>query len=87
MDKILVIGATGVIGNAVIEHCSKQGLPVVGLSRRAKDLGKKNVEYVAADITNKDSMNQVTAQLKDVTIVIYAAYVPKETLKKEKKFI
>ncbi|NGX46707.1 MAG: hypothetical protein K1000chlam3_00068 [Chlamydiae bacterium] len=83
MDKILVIGTTGVIGNAVVKHCSKQRFPMIGLSRKAKASDSKYVEYISADITSNDSISQIIQYLKDITVVVYAAFVSKQSYQEE----
>lgn len=78
MNKILVVGSTGVIGDAIVKHCSKHAIAVVGLSRTAGTTGDKHVNYITVDLTNKDSTNKITKELQDITEVIYAAFIAKE---------
>jgi nucleoside-diphosphate-sugar epimerase len=76
---VLVAGAQGVIGRAAAEHFSKEsGTTVYGISRRLVE-GLENVRPVAADLLNPEDAGKKLAALKDVTHVVFAAYVEKDT--------
>jgi uncharacterized protein YbjT (DUF2867 family) len=55
MTKILVTGATGIVGKSTVEHLLKKGVPasqIIGLSRKKEnleDLAAKGVEIREGD--------------------------------------
>jgi nucleoside-diphosphate-sugar epimerase len=52
--KVLVAGASGLVGHAAIEHFSRLGWEVVGVSRRSPaDLPK--AELVSVDLLDRDA--------------------------------
>ena len=77
--SILVAGAQGVIGQAAAEHFSAASNTVVyGLSRRTiEDL--PNVVPIKVDLLSQDDAERTIAPLKDVTHVIFGAYIEKDT--------
>jgi nucleoside-diphosphate-sugar epimerase len=77
--SILVAGAQGVIGRAAAEHfCKKRGVTVYGVSRRPV-VGLENVRAISVDLLNPDDAKAKISKLKDVTHVIFGAYVEKDT--------
>ncbi|MDC6390602.1 SDR family oxidoreductase [Maribacter sp. PR1] len=62
MTKILVTGATGVVGKSTIEHLLKKNVPasqVIGLARnkeKLKDLAAKGVEILEGDYLDYNSL-------------------------------
>ena len=69
---MLVIGASGIVGRAALEHFSQlPGWRTIGLSRRAPDL--PNVEHIALDLQNAEACERLAPQLFETTHVIYAA--------------
>lgn len=76
---VLVTGAQGVIGRAAAEHFSKEAdATVYGVSRRPV-VGLKNVQPISADLMNPEDTRKKLGLLKDVTHVVFGAYVEKET--------
>lgn len=70
--KVAVIGASGVVGRAMLEQLSNLGIPAIGLSRRAPDLPHAN--YLPLDLSDAAACQAVAqAHLGDVTHVVYAA--------------
>ena len=52
-NTILVAGASGVIGQAAVEHfASLPGWRVIGVSRRAPDPAPATYEHIALDLTD-----------------------------------
>jgi nucleoside-diphosphate-sugar epimerase len=80
--KVLIAGASGVIGSAAIDHFTRQpGWTVAGLSSRAPDLPHAPpYEHVALDLTDADACRAAAAGLADVTHLIYAALYEKPGL-------
>lgn len=80
MPKVLVAGATGVVGQAALAHLAT--LPdwdVVGVSRR--DPGVAGTTHLALDLLDADACRAaVDAHLTDVTHVVYAALFEKPGL-------
>jgi nucleoside-diphosphate-sugar epimerase len=75
---VLVAGAQGVIGRAAAEHFAKEaGTTVYGVSRRPIE-GLENVSAICADLLNPVETGKELGVLKDVTNVVFAAYVEKE---------
>lgn len=76
---VLVTGAQGVIGRAAAEHFSKEtDATVYGVSRRPV-VGLENVRPISADLMNPEDTRKKLGILKDVTHVVFGAYVEKET--------
>src|SRR4029077_5827639 len=76
---VLVTGAQGVIGRASAEHFSKEAdATVYGVSRRPV-VGLENVQPISADLMNLEDTRKKLGILKDVTHVVFGAYVEKET--------
>ena len=78
--SILIVGASGVVGRAAIEHFA--ALPewqVTGLSRRIPDtIGA--ADLVSLDLMDKKACEERLAQLDHVTHVVYAALYEKPGL-------
>ncbi len=79
LPVVLVVGASGVVGRAALEHF--HALPqwrAIGVSRRAPDL--PGVEHVALDLQDAVACERAVAQLHEVTHVVYAALFEKPGL-------
>ena len=71
--KLLVVGALGVVGRAVMERCAgRAGLQVVGLARRAPDFAP-GATWVSADLRDAAATRAALAPHRDTTHVVYAA--------------
>jgi nucleoside-diphosphate-sugar epimerase len=76
---VLVTGAQGVIGRAAAEHYSKEpGTVVYGVSRRPI-AGLEGVRGISADLLDPAEVSKKIGVLKDITHVIFGAYIEKET--------
>lgn len=83
VQKALVVGASGVIGHAVVREAQKrEDWSVLGLSRRGAPAFMADVPWIAADIDDPQTLAQ-NAQLSEVTHIFYAAYVPDPDLAEE----
>lgn len=72
--KCLVTGSAGFIGNALVSRLASEGHQVIALVHKNKPKKRvKNVEYIAADITDKNLLLPV---INDVDVIFHcAAYV------------
>lgn len=70
--KLLVAGASGLVGHAAIERFCRLGWEVVGVSRRRPaDLPK--AELVSVDLLDREACAATFSNMGDVTHVVYAA--------------
>ena len=73
MDKLLVVGALGLVGRAVIDRFShRPGLQTVGLARRAPDFAPQ-AGWVRADLRDAEGTRAALAAHRDTTHLVYAA--------------
>jgi nucleoside-diphosphate-sugar epimerase len=81
-DRTIVIaGATGVVGNAALEHFVKLGSwNVIAISRREPECEAGSFVHLPLDLTDAASCRDTLSRLKDVTRVIYAALYEKPGL-------
>ena len=71
--KVLVAGASGLVGNAAVRHFAK--LPdceVVAVSRRSPE-EVPNAKFIAVDLLDQRRCAEVFGSMGDVTDVVYAA--------------
>lgn len=87
--KVLVAGALGVIGRAVVERLAARGdVQVVGLARRAPDAGlvdslrgaRLPVQWVHCDLQDAAATRAALAPHRDTTHLVYAALYEKPEL-------
>ena len=67
MMKIVVTGATGTLGMAIMERLRKEGNSVIGLGRsktKINQLIKKGFEIVNCDITDAQQLSQKLSIVK-----------------------
>ena len=78
--SILVVGASGVVGRAAVEHfAALPGWRVTGLSRRIPDtLG--DADLISLDLMDRQACEDVLSGLGHVTHVVYAALYEKPGL-------
>ncbi len=73
MAKLLVIGALGVVGRAVMERfAGRPGMRAVGLARRTPDFAPE-ATWVSADLRDAQATREALAAHGDATHVVYAA--------------
>ncbi|QBR02911.1 SDR family oxidoreductase [Paraburkholderia pallida] len=73
-NKVLVAGASGLIGVAAIESFLSSGWDVVGISRRKPELPSgRDFEFVPVDLRNESAAREALAALDGITHVAYAA--------------
>jgi uncharacterized protein YbjT (DUF2867 family) len=82
--KALVVGASGVIGHAIVRHLQAlTDWDVIGLARRPAPAFMSDVPWISVDIADAASVKAQSALLSGVTHVFYAAYVPQKDLAQE----
>lgn len=84
--KVLVTGATGLVGNAIARRLVERGDTVRALVRdveRAARMLPPGVEAVRGDITQPESL---PAAMRDVELVFHAAGMPEQWLRDESLF-
>jgi len=74
MKKIIITGATGYLGFALIKHAAKQA-EVVGLARNPASIAN-DCNAIAADITNRSKLIEIIAAEKPDAIIHCAAVNP-----------
>lgn len=79
-NKILIAGATGLVGHAAVEHfAALPGWDVVGTARRIPEIEGK-AELVSVDLTDRAACEAAFGAMSDVTHLIYAALFEKPGL-------
>jgi nucleoside-diphosphate-sugar epimerase len=82
LNTVLIVGATGLIGQAALEHFT--ALPdwkVVAISRRTPELPTQRAfRHLPLDLTDTRACREAAAQLREVTHVIYTAVAEKPGL-------
>ena len=73
-NKVLVAGASGLIGAAAIETFLAAGWDVIGISRRKPQLPSgRDFRFIPVDLRDEKAARQALSPLADVTHVAYAA--------------
>ena len=89
MNKLLVTGALGVVGRAVVERISARAdVAVAGVARRAPDTGlvellrgaANPVQWVSCDLRDTAATRAALAPHRDATHLVYAALHEKPDL-------
>jgi nucleoside-diphosphate-sugar epimerase len=82
----LVVGASGVIGHAIVRYLQKQDdWTVVGMTRRRAPSFMSDATWISLDINDLEAIRAQSAALSGITHVFYAAYVPDNDLAQEAK--
>ncbi|WML39739.1 SDR family oxidoreductase [Neobacillus sp. OS1-2] len=78
--KVLIIGATGLVGNAVMKYFgTKDDCSVIAVSRR-KPAETFGARHVSVDLTNQEQCREVFGSMLDITHVVYTALFEKPNL-------
>jgi nucleoside-diphosphate-sugar epimerase len=77
--KVVVAGATGLVGYAAMKHFAREGVEVVALSRRKPD-DTFGARWLALDLTDKTACQAAAAELAGTTHLVYAALYERPTL-------
>lgn len=69
----LVAGATGIIGNYMVDHFSEsQDWDVIGIARNPSP--KTNVKFISVDLLDQSNIENTLKKHPEITHVFYAAY-------------
>jgi nucleoside-diphosphate-sugar epimerase len=79
-NKILVTGASGLIGVAAIEKFLAAGWKVIGVSRRKPALSGRDFDFLPVDLRDEKAARAAFEQLTDVTHIAYTALHEKPEL-------
>ena len=80
-NKVLVTGASGLLGVAAIEKFLSAGWEVVGVSRRKPELPSgRNVEFLSVDLRDEERARAAFEPLTDITHIAYTALHEKPEL-------
>lgn len=72
--RILIVGASGVIGAAVVEKFAAEGFEVVALSRRRPTLSPSvSFHHLSVDLTDRVQCARAVDEMRPVTHMVYAA--------------
>jgi len=72
--KVLIAGASGLVGTACVEKFARDGWDVVAVSRRRPEVvGESRMRHVPIDLRNASDCRGAAAELTDITHVVYAA--------------
>ncbi|HZC34231.1 MAG TPA: SDR family oxidoreductase [Chthoniobacterales bacterium] len=79
--KVLVTGASGLLGVAAVEKFLSAGWEVVGVSRRKPELpSDREIEFLSVDLRDKEAARAAFEPLTDVTHIAYTAIHEKPEL-------
>ncbi|MEH2484623.1 SDR family oxidoreductase [Bradyrhizobium sp. AZCC 2230] len=79
--KVLITGASGLLGVAAIERFLDVGWEVVGVSRRKPELPSgRNVDFLSVDLRDQEKTRAAFEPLTDVTHIAYTALYEKPEL-------
>jgi nucleoside-diphosphate-sugar epimerase len=76
--KVLIAGASGLVGLAAINHFRSRGIPVVTLSRRTPAVAADHV--LQADLRDPAQVAAALSGSSDITELVYAAVYEKDDL-------
>ncbi|MBI5884403.1 MAG: SDR family oxidoreductase [Elusimicrobia bacterium] len=68
-ERVLVIGATGLIGNALVRSWERRGVPVLGADRRCRPGGP----FIPLDFTQEGRLAAVLREFKPTVVAVPAA--------------
>ena len=73
--RVLVVGASGLIGTAAVDEFASNGWEVATLSRRRPEFATvDNYQHFAVDLDDRSAVAElVAAELSDITHIVYTA--------------
>jgi nucleoside-diphosphate-sugar epimerase len=78
--KVLVVGASGLVGYAVMKHyANEENCSVIAVSRRQPD-ETFGAHFISVDLTNEEQCQEVFSGMTDITHVVYTALYEKPNL-------
>jgi nucleoside-diphosphate-sugar epimerase len=81
MPKVLIAGASGVVGSAALERFLDDGWEAVALSRRRPDIDSdRDFQHLSVDLRDADAAREALEPVDGVTHVVYAALYEKPGL-------
>jgi nucleoside-diphosphate-sugar epimerase len=73
-NKVLIVGASGLVGTAAAISFARAGWPVFAASRRRPELlNGADIEFVPMDLQDKEACAGVCRKLQGITHVVYTA--------------
>src|ERR1700751_1021786 len=80
-NKVLVTGASGLLGVAAIEKFLSAGWEVVGVSRRKPELpSSRRIDFLSVDLRDEEKARAAFEPLTDITHIAYTALYEKPEL-------
>jgi nucleoside-diphosphate-sugar epimerase len=80
MNKVLIAGASGLVGFAAVRHFAMlDDWQVVAISRRIPS-GVERATFISIDLQDRERCREVFGQMSDVTHLVYAALYEKPSL-------
>src|ERR1700751_1461950 len=80
-NKVLVAGASGLLGVAAIEKFLSAGWDVLGVSRRKPELfSGREIEFLSVDLRDQEAARAAFESLTDITHITYTALHEKPEL-------
>ena len=78
LQRIVVAGATGFLGSAIVDCFAAEGATVLGLARRASPQpGPQGVSHVSADLRDTERLAQILAEFNPDAVINAAGRVPR----------
>lgn len=76
--KLAVMGASGIVGRALVTQAQRQGIDVLALSRNPPDIA--HCDFVSVDLNDAAACASLSSSLNDVTHLVYTALYEKPGL-------
>lgn len=70
--RILVTGASGLVGRDCMQHYAEQGYKVTAVSRK-KPLNTYGAEFLSVDLSDPESCKRALSPLTDIVQIVFAA--------------
>ncbi|MGJ9457886.1 NAD-dependent epimerase/dehydratase family protein [Oceanobacillus sp. CF4.6] len=77
--KVLIVGASGLVGYAALKYFSKENCEVIVVSRR-KPLDTYGSQFISVDLMDKNQCDKFFSTMNDVTHIVYTALYEKPNL-------
>ncbi len=76
--KVGIVGASGIVGRALVTQAQMLGIDVVAISRNAPDIA--HCDFVSIDLLDADQCSTERDRLSDITHIVYTALYEKPGL-------